>query len=107
MELKLNVEGGALYFAPSSDSTEPIRFLSGIDLGEIVLDIDEEKANERDLEEFKHLKRDLSDTFVIDISSSRAWRRVRRIMRKARQKAKREWQKRKKTGRPLYDPEDC
>lgn len=101
----MTMEGGALYFAPSSDSTEPIRFLSGIDLGEIVLDIDEEKANERDLEEFKRLKRDLSDTFAIDISSSRAWRRIRRIMRKARQKAKREWAKRKKIGRSLYAPE--
>ena len=95
MPTKTTLEGGALYFAPSSDFTEPIRFLSGIDLGEIVLDIDEEKANERDLEEFKRLKRDLSDTFAIDISSSRAWRRVRRIMRKVRQKAKRQWEKRK------------
>lgn len=95
MESKMTMEGGALYFAPSSDSTEPIRFLSGIDLSEIVLDVDDEKANERDREEFKQLKRDLSAIFAIDISSSRAWRRVRRIMRKARQKAKRQWEKRK------------
>lgn len=100
MPTKISTEGGALYFAPSSDSTEPIHFPS-----EIMLDIDDEKANERDLEEFKQLKRDFSATFTVDISSSRAWRRIRRIMRKARQKAKREWEKRKKTGRPLYDPE--
>lgn len=98
MELKLNVEGGALYFAPSSDSTEPIRFLG-------IANLEIEEPNEQDVEEFKLLRRDSPITFTVDISSSRAWRRIRRIMRKARQKAKREWVKRKKTGRSLYAPE--
>ena len=86
MPTKISIEGGALYFAPSSDSTESICFLEN---------------NEQDVEEFKLLKKDS----LIDILSNRAWRRVSRIMRKARQKAKRKWEKRNKTGRPLYDPE--
>lgn len=100
MGSKMTMEGGALYFAPSSDSTEPIRFLG-------IANLEVEEPNEQDVEEFKLLRRDSPITFTVDISSSRAWRRIRRIMRKARQKAKREWEKRKKTGRPLYDPEDC
>lgn len=91
---RISLEGGALYFAPSSDSAESICFLENVEL-------DIEETNKQDLEEFKLLKKDS----LIDISSTRAWRRVSRIMRKARQKAKREWEKRKKTGRPLYDPE--
>ena len=98
MGSKMTMEGGALYFAPSSDSTEPIRFLG---IGKLEV----EEPNEQDVEEFKLLRRDSPITFTVDISSSRAWRRIRRIMRKARQKAKREWAKRKKTGRSLYAPE--
>lgn len=93
MGSKMTMEGGALYFAPSSDSTEPIRFLG-------IANLEVEEPNEQDVEEFKLLRRDSPITFTVDISSSRAWRRVRRIMRKARQKAKR-----KKTGRSLYASE--
>lgn len=98
MGSKMTMEGGALYFAPSSDSTEPIRFLG-------IANLEVEEPNEQDVEEFKLLRRDSPITFTVDISSSRAWRRIRRIMRKARQKAKREWAKRKKIGRSLYAPE--
>ena len=98
MGSKMTMEGGALYFAPSSDSTEPIRFLG-------IANLEVEEPNEKDVEEFKLLRRDSPITFTVDISSSRAWRRIRRIMREARQKAKREWAKRKKTGRSLYAPE--
>lgn len=98
MGSKMTMEGGALYFAPSSDSTEPIRFLG-------IANLEVEEPNEQDVEEFKLLRRDSPITFTVDISSSRAWRRIRRIMRKARQKAKREWAKRKKTGRSLYASE--
>lgn len=88
MGSKMTMEGGALYFAPSSDSTEPISFLG---IGKLEV----EEPNEQDVEEFKLLRRDSPITFTVDISGSRAWRRVRRIMRKARQKAKRQWEKRK------------
>jgi len=88
MESKMTMEGGALYFAPSSDSTEPIRFLG-------IANLEVEEPNKQDVEEFKLLRRDSPITFTVDVSSSRAWRRVRRIMRKARQKAKRQWEKRK------------
>ena len=98
MGSKMTMEGGALYFAPSSDSTEPIRFLG-------IANLEVEEPDKQDVEEFKLLRRDSPITFTVDISSSRAWRRIRRIMRKARQKAKREWAKRKKTGRSLYAPE--
>lgn len=96
MPTKMNMEGGVLYSAPSSNFTEPICFLGTVEMGELIMELDEEEANKRDREEFFQLRKDLEMTFTIDITSNRAWRRIRRIMRKAKQKAKRQWEKRKK-----------
>ena len=110
MESKMTMEGGALYFAPSSDSTEPIRFL-----GDANLDI--EDATEEKQEESISLNTEFSCSFTVDIPDddldricdklsrigclsfsryvlgSRVYRRLRRIARKEKQQAKRRKQK--------------
>jgi len=118
MGSKMTMEGGALYFAPSSDSTEPIRFL-----GDVNLDI--EDVTDAKQEETISLNAGLSYSFTVDIPDedldricdklsqigclsfsrfvlgNRVYRRLRRIARKEKQQAKRRRQKHDR--KPSYD----
>ena len=103
----MNLEGGVLYYASPRFTDEPIclgKFVS-VEMTTIEPEPSQESEEWKQISQnmARRLREGFSGTIICDISTNRAWRRIRRIMRKARQQAKRRWEKRKRTGGSLYD----
>lgn len=98
------MEGGVLYYASPSGNSEWTKLGPIVSIPPFQIDGDPDFCEEGYQRLGKRFINDLTASFTININThTRSWRRIRRIMRKARQQAKRRWEKRKRTGGSLYD----